>query len=333
MGFDYHFGVPYNLEDIQKVYIENTGIWGLQSDVLTPYGNNWYGQKNGTIQPYIGYDAPQRVTEEVMNVTTDEAIAWILDRAGSSQPFFMNFASVAVHNPIEPTPLMRGTSAAGLYGDFIQDIDHSLGRLMDALDMIGELEDTVIIFVSDNGGATYNTDTPQKVAEDAGLLLNGNIRGDKAQIWEGGFKTPFIVSHINGKIPQGVTSDRQVSTVDLYATLADYISGETNNYRREGIDAIDSSSFKDALLNPTTSTYDRPPLVLRSGKGRKAIHFDNNWKYIEYFEEDSASDAHLLNLNSDPLETTNVISSNPAIGNKGQSLLDTIVNATGGSVY
>ena len=333
IGFDYHFGVPYNLEDFHKVYIENNGIWGLQSDVFTPYGNNWYAERNGNVKPYVGYDAPQRVTEEVMNTTTDKAVEWILAQAGSDQPFFINFASVAVHNPIEPTPLMRGTSAAGLYGDFIQDVDNSLGRLMDALDDIGELENTVIIFVSDNGGQTYDSDSPQKDAEDAGLVINGNLRGDKADIWEGGFKSPFIISHLDGKIPQGVTSNSQVCTVDLYATLADYVSGETNNFRREGIDAIDSSSFKDALLNPATSTYDRPPLVLRNGKGRKTIHFDDNWKYMEDFEGSFPAGPQLFNMLTDPLETTNILSSNPLIGDRGQALLNIIVNTSGGSVY
>ena len=126
VGFDYHFAVPNNMDDLHKVYVENDHIYGLRSDRLSPYGKSFYGR------PYIGYDAPQRITTQVTDTLTDRAIDWI-DQRDPAKPFFLYFAHVAVHHPITPSERMRGTSAAGAYGDFIHDVDYSVGQIHQAL--------------------------------------------------------------------------------------------------------------------------------------------------------------------------------------------------------
>ena len=148
-GFDYSFTVPNNLDDVHKIYIENEKVYGLKSDKISPYGRSFYGKQ------YAGYDAPQRVTEQVMNDLTKKSIEW-LETLDKDEPFFMYFSSVAVHHPITPSPEMRGKSNAGAYGDFIQDIDRCLGILIDYLEENGLRENTVIIFTSDNGGDIPN---------------------------------------------------------------------------------------------------------------------------------------------------------------------------------
>ncbi len=276
VGFDYHFGVPSNLEDIHKVYIENNGVWGLRSDKLKPYGNTWYAERKGVEGPYVGYDAPQRVTEHVMTKTTDKAVEW-LQKQNSDKPFFLYYAAVAVHNPIEPAPEMRGKSKAGLYGDFLQEVDHTFGRLIQCLEKKGVLDDTLIIFASDNGGEQYADGMPHCEAEAAGLSINGETRGKKGQIWEGGFKTPLIISHPNGSVAKGRRSSARVSLVDFYATLAEYLAGAD---ALQNLDAPDSVSFKQELVKPDASNFERSPLILSDSKGRKAVHF-SHWKYIE----------------------------------------------------
>ncbi|MCB1124176.1 MAG: sulfatase-like hydrolase/transferase, partial [Verrucomicrobiae bacterium] len=84
VGFDYHFGVPNNLDDLHKVYIENDHIYGLRSNKMSKYGRSFYGK------PYHGYDAPQRVAKEVMNDITEKAVRWI-DGLGGDKPFFLYF--------------------------------------------------------------------------------------------------------------------------------------------------------------------------------------------------------------------------------------------------
>ena len=79
---------------------------------------------------------------------------WILRtvKEEPEKPFFLYFAPVAVHHPISPSDKLRGTSGVGPYGDFIHDLDHSVGEVVDALAYAGVLDDTIVIFTSDNGG-------------------------------------------------------------------------------------------------------------------------------------------------------------------------------------
>tara|TARA_B100002019_G_scaffold125566_1_gene108206 strand:+ start:2797 stop:4722 length:1926 start_codon:yes stop_codon:yes gene_type:complete len=321
VGFDYHFGVPANLEDRHKVYIENNKIWGLRSDKIEPYGSTWYARRKGNVGPYTGYDAPQRVTENVMTMTTDKAVEW-LEKQSDEKPFFLYYAAVAVHNPIEPAPELRGSSNCGLYGDFIQEVDHTFGRLVECLREKGMLENTLIIFASDNGGERYASGMPHCEAEEAGLSINGPNKGKKGQIWEGAFKTPLIISHPKGLVPLGLQSNARVSVVDFYATLADYIAG-TKALKQ--IDAPDSISFKKELLNPEKSFFKRAPLILSDREGRKAIHFDH-WKYIEAGTGKNNQQAMLFNLKNDPMERHNVLSKYQKVAKKGHQLLEKLVD-------
>ena len=321
LGFDYHFGVPSNLEDIHKIYVENNSVWGLRSNKMKPYGSNWYATRSGKIGPYRGYDAPQRITNNVMTMTTNKAVEW-LEKQSDEKPFFLYYGAVAVHNPIEPAPELLGTSNCGLYGDFIQEVDHTFGRMIQTLQQKGLLENTLIIFASDNGGERYDRGWPHNDAEDAGLKINGPLRGKKGQIWEGGFKTPLIVSHLGGTVPQGHNSSARVSVVDFFATLADYVAGADT---LDQLDIPDSVSFKKELLQPNTTSFERPPLVLSDRLGRKALHF-KQWKYIEAVNHKKPQTALLFNMQSDPVEKRNLIQEKPQIAEQGQQLLAEIVN-------
>ena len=300
-GFDYSFALPNNLDDTHKVYIENNEIYGLRSDKICAYGKSFYGKQ------YTGYDAPQRVTENVTDDLTNKSIEW-LESLDGEEPFFLYYAAAAVHHPIVPSPVMRGKSNAGAYGDFIQDIDRSLGDLISYLERKGIRDNTLIIFASDNGGDIPKKKgivTPENFAVNKGLKINGDLRGDKHTIWEGGFKIPFIVNYPN-TIDGNQTSDATVSTIDIYAFLADYIG---NNKGIEKKDAPDSYSFKKVVEN-TSKAYKRPPLVHRDAQGRKAIRFDS-WKYIEAKNENSKKEtdkAQLFDLATDGAEAKNVVS-------------------------
>ena len=133
VGFDYHFGLPQNLDDLLRVWIENDGIHGLRSKKLSPYGKSFYGSQ------YAGFDAPQRSREEAGDVLTGKAVEWIKSehRADPDTPFFLYFASPATHHPIVPSEEMRGASGCGAYGDFIQDLDRSFGTIVEALEYEG----------------------------------------------------------------------------------------------------------------------------------------------------------------------------------------------------
>ena len=317
LGFDYHFGVPNNMDDIHKIYVENRSVFGLRSDRISKYGRSFYGK------PYSGYDAPQRVTTKVMEDLTGGAIKWI-DSLDTGTPFFLYFSSVAVHHPISPSERMRGTSNAGAYGDFIHDIDYSVGQLLEALEHRGLDKNTVFLFTSDNGGDIPTDPTrPEVQAQSAGLSLNGHHRGDKHTIYNGGFAVPFMV-----RWPQMLegaqTSGGLVNTTDIFATIAEIVSKDVPTPNSA---APDSFSFYKLLKNPNAES-NRPHAVLRDVRGRHALLFEN-WKYIDdtlpVTEKPRKSDAkELYDLSSDPSETTNVIDDHPKIARRAQTLLEAI---------
>ncbi|MBK1876485.1 sulfatase family protein [Pelagicoccus mobilis] len=304
VGFDYHFGVPNNMDDLHKVYVENDSIYGLRSDRVSTYGRSYYGK------PYIGYDAPQRNEPQVMETTTEKAIEWI-DNRDEEKPFFMYFAAVAVHHPIMPSDRMRGTSSIGAYGDFIHDLDYSVGQLMNALKTRGLAENTIFIFSSDNGGdiPTNRPYSPENQAVDLGFKPNGDHRGDKHQVYNGGFRVPMMVRW-PGKVQEESVVDGRVSTIDIFPTIADVL-GESLNKKK-----IDGASFGSLLLNPKTD-YEREELVLRDVKGRRAL-VSGNFKYITDKHPESVKKApeveeELYDLENDPGETKNLASSMPEL--------------------
>ena len=324
LGFDYHFGVPNNIDWLPKVYIENEGIWGLRSKGKNPYGKSFYKGKQ-----YHGYDAPQRVTTEVTQDLSDMASKWIhrTVRQNPDQPIFLYFAAVGVHHPIAPSEKLRGSSKIGAYGDFIHDLDHSVGEIMDALAYSGELDNTIFIFTSDNGGDFC---PEEQIARAKGFKNNGEFRGDKHTIWEGGFRVPFIVRW-PGHIDAGTESDRMVNLVDIYSTIQEVVSGEVLPANEA---AADSYSFYDELVGKRNKKAVRPHMVVSNAKGVKAIR-KGPWKLIEgvpvaplnegqkkHFAKEL--EPQLYNLEKDISETKNLINEYPKIYKELQESLDNI---------
>jgi len=206
IGFDYHFGVPHNHGDAVGVYVENHRVFGLRSKKLEPFGAN----HAGTGRKFFGIDAPQRVDDQVMDVLTDHAVDWI-GKQSRDKPFFLYFTPVAVHGPVTPSARTRGTSAAGSYGDWIHDLDYLVGRVLAALDEHKFAENTLLIFTSDNGAVLRTSgNDPEAVAYRAGLHVNGDWRGGKHGIYQGGFRVPFLVRW-PGKAPAGTTCGETIN--------------------------------------------------------------------------------------------------------------------------
>ena len=319
LGFDYHFGVPNQIDWLPKVYVENEGIWGLRSKGKHPYGSSSYRG-----QPYHGYDAPQRVTTKVQDDLNAKACEWIFKtvRENPEKPFFLYFAQVTIHNPVSPSEKLRGSSNCGPYGDYIHDVDHSVGEIMDALAYAGVLDNTIVIFTSDNGGVIGGGGPEEPEAREAGLLNNGIFRGAKATIWEGGFRVPFIVRW-PGHISEGTISDRMISMVDIFATVQEMISGEVLSAKEAG---ADSYSFYDELIGERNESSIRPHMVVNSGSGIVAIR-KGPWKYIEGIPQKKGAkkvEPQLYNLEDDISESENRIQEFPEIVDDLRFTLDNI---------
>ena len=317
LGFDYHFGVPNNHGDSFGVFIENDHIFGLRTNRIHPYSKSFYGD------PYSGFDAPQRENKNTMNDLTAKAIEWLRQQR-KEKPFFLYFAAVAVHHPITPSDDMRGMSDCGPYGDFIQDLDQSTGRIIETLEYMDLMENTVLIFSSDNGGdIPGDGDRPENQAIKLGMKINGDLRGDKHTIWEGGTRVPFIVSW-PGKVQKGSVSNDMISVMDIFATVCDITDGTLP----ASMDiAPDSFSILPALMQ-SKEKHGRESLVTADVKGIHAIR-KGNWKYIDNTtpEKTKKGKAQLYHLADDPSESTNLIDQKPDIAKDLSDELNRIRNA------
>jgi len=311
LGFDYHFGIPQNHDDKLGVYIENDHIYGIRSDKVNAYSRSYYGSQ------YIGYDAPQRVNKDVMNVLTDKSINWIKQQSKDA-PFFLYFAAVAVHHPITPSDYMRGLSDCGPYGDFIQDLDYCVGKIVETLEYMNMMENTIIIFTSDNGGEIPGNkpNAPEIQAVNYGLKINGDLKGDKHTIYQGGTNVPFLVKW-PGKVEEGSSSDDMINVLDIYATVCEITDGKMP----ESMDiAPDSYSFLPSLVTGVSSKP-RLSMVTADAAGMHAIRI-GDWKYIDDTPPDGLPAKRLkqiqksfrpqmYNLATDPGEKVNLFSEEP----------------------
>ena len=126
---------------------------------------------------------------------------------GSSgdRPFFLYFPTVAPHYPNVPGEAFRNRSAAGPYGDVVEEMDAGIRKVIEAIENAGKTRETLVIFTSDNGRAWDGS--------------AGAARGGKAGTWEGGYLVP-LVARWPGVIPSGVTTSGLSMNIDLMPTLA-----------------------------------------------------------------------------------------------------------------
>jgi arylsulfatase A len=319
IGFDYHFAVPQNHGDASGVYVRNREVVGLRSDRRLSLGKSPYGRD------YVGIDAPQRVDEHVMDELTTEAVSW-LDQQRPDTPFVLYFAPVAIHFPYTPSNQTKGASGTGLYGDWIHELDLSVGRILDTLDQKKVAKDTLVIFTSDNGGVLMTEgDRPEAEAYRAGLRCNGDWRGRKHSIYEGGFRVPFLVRW-PGRVEPGTVCDETINLVDMYATIAALMDHPVSP--NEAV-AEDSFNVLPAFLGTPRTQPLRSSMIVHSPNGNFAIRC-GPWKYIEGQPSPTLKQppqrvelhAQLYNLQDDPGEQNNVIDDHPEVTKRLATLLE-----------
>jgi arylsulfatase A-like enzyme len=217
----------------------------------------------------------------------------------------------APHTPWLPTEAFRGKSRAGFYGDFVAQVDHTVGQVLDALDDVKLAENTLVIVTSDNG-----SHWPEDDEKKYGHFANLHYRGQKADIWEGGHRVPFI-ARWPGRIKPGTTSSALISLTDLTATCASIAGIPLGD--QEGVDSFDILS---ALLGEASGDSVRDTAVMHSFRGLFAIR-KGHWKLIEgrgsggftqptvYKPKEGEPAGQLYNLAEDPSETNNLYLEKP----------------------
>ena len=198
---------------------------------------------------------------------------WFGSRTGDNTPFFAYVALYSPHLPWALTPHFAGAdSAAGFhYRDWMREVDHRIGRVLDAIDDNGFGENTVIVLTSDNG--------PENAAMSQSLSFgkdpNGPLRGNKRDVWDGGTRVPFVVRWPGRAAPSLVVSDL-IWQGDIYATIAAAL-------RVELPDAVapDSESFLNLLKGQRRPPGGRTGIVVNSVRGDLALKTNDGWKFID----------------------------------------------------
>ncbi len=217
IGFDYFFGCPRTHNEPPFVFVENHRLVGLDAadpiriiphdEVVRRGLKDWnWGASEGAARAHAA-----RPVDQIDLILADKALEFIKQK--SDAPFFLYLPFLAPHVPIAPHAAFQGTSQAGRYGDFIQQLDACVGKVLDALQAQGLADNTLVIFTSDNGAVL------QREALQAGHRPNGDLLGQKTDAWEGGHRVPFL-ARWPGRIPAGSQAGQLLGLTDLMATLA-----------------------------------------------------------------------------------------------------------------
>ncbi|HTM50836.1 MAG TPA: arylsulfatase [Bryobacteraceae bacterium] len=315
-GFDYYFGIPASLDMDPYVYIENDRAVE-QPTAKTEGKNNPRGVfwRGGPIAPHFKI-------EDVLPTLTDKAVSIIKDRAAKpSQPFFLYLALTGPHTPWVPKPEFQGKSKAGIYGDFVAQVDHTLGQVLRALDEAKVADHTLVIFTSDNG-ADWKVEDKEKFAHRA----NAGWKGEKADIWDAGHRIPFI-ARWPGRIKAGAVSDELGCLTDFVATAAEIVGAKLPKDAAE-----DSFNLLPALQGKKGKPI-RDSIVHHSSLGMFSIR-QGDWKLelglgsggftkpqrVE--PTPGGPKGQLYNIRKDPTEADNVWLQHPEIVAKLTGLLE-----------
>jgi len=239
---------------------------------------------------------------------TDESIRFI--KKNRERPFFLYLAHNMPHVPIFASEKFKGRSKGGLYGDVIEELDWSVGEIVKTLKQEGLIENTLLVFTSDNG--------PWSMFNEFGGTADP-LRGEKGTGWEGGGGVPAIF-HWPGKIEPGVSSAFMVN-LDIYATVAAITGSELpTGYKLDSLDMSavlfrDEDSPRNSYLFFSGARWDRP-FSYRSGDYK--IHFRTNEKIRDPITgEDVPVTEHnpplLFDLTKDRGETTDIAKDEPEV--------------------
>ena len=321
-GFDTYFGVDASN---YPPYAFLRDRYTVGSDLVTHASPS--GQISGnptdaynTAGPTIpGFD----ITNTLPTIIS-EATSYISSKANQANPFFAYLPLTAPHSPILPPVPLQGTTGKGPYGDFIATVDWAVGRVLDTLadpdndpntaDSI--LDNTLVVFTADNGATklfSFSTST--------GSINGVPLRGEKAQIYEGGDRVPFLAQW-PGHVPAGTVNNHIIELNDLLATAADLVGPTLLPANTAG----DSYSILPELLgsasNPVRTTgishSTNNVLAIRqvdpAGSEWKLIFSPGDGGYNDFQRVDPMvattdfTKLQLYNLSSDPGEQTNLLS-------------------------
>lgn len=315
VGFDYFFGIPASLDMVPYVYVRNDRVLQQPTETVEKVREGGVFWRGGPIAPNFDF-------EEVLPTLTLEATDFIQSCCSETrgQPFFLYFPLTAPHTPWVPTEEFVGKSQAGLYGDFVSQVDWTVGEILKKLDEHNLIENTLIIVTSDNGS------DERYIGEQHQHDANYIFRGQKSDAWDGGHRVPFLARWPK-RIPAGSRSDALLCLTDFMATVAAILEEPLPKNVAE-----DSYNLLPALTCESPDPPIRDAIVHHSVNGTFAIR-QGDWKLIyakgsggwSLSEEEAPDDApwQLYNMKQDVREQKNLYHEYPEIVEQLDALLQT----------
>jgi arylsulfatase A len=273
-----------------------------------------------------GPAAPGFEAEGVLPKLRDKAVSYIVDRAKDKKPFFLYLPLTTPHTPVTPSKDWTGKSKLTPYADFVMETDAVVGDVLTALKAHQLEKNTLVIFTSDNG-CSPQADFPALTK--LGHNPNHVFRGNKADIYEGGHRVPFIVRW-PGKVSPGFKVKTPACHTDIFATCAAVLGRHLPDEAAE-----DSVSLLPAL--DLANGAPRKGLVMHSVNGSFAIR-EGPWKLClcpgsggwsdprPGKEPADAPAVQLFDLENDIGEKTNLAEKHPDVVERFTKLLEKWVN-------
>jgi len=332
VGFDYSYILAATQDRVPTVYIEDGDVVGLDANdpIEVSYDSNFDGQPTGKENPELldmtwhhghngsivngiprigfmkGGQNARWNDEDMADTFLNDVKEYI--QLHKNEPFFLYYALQQPHVPRTPHPRFKGKSGMGPRGDAILEADWCVGELINVLEKEGLLENTLIVFSSDNGPVLndgYNDDSVEKLGNHQ---PSGELRGGKYSLFEAGTRVPFF-TYWEGTINPGV-SDALVSQMDFPASIAALLGIEA--------DFQDSKNLLPEFLGESTDGREN---FIMEASSRTAFR-SGDWVLLPPYEGPSVNtlvdielgnltDFGLYNLAEDPSQQNNLASTNP----------------------
>ena len=287
------------------------------------YGNAGGEVKKQAPAAVFGLEKYHATETFLTEALTMEAKTHVADAVKADKPFFLYFPQYAVHAPFNSDPRFAAnykdsgkSPQSQAFATLIEGMDKSLGELLDLLDQLGVAENTLVIFLGDNG-----SDAP--LGHEHAVACSAPLRGKKGSHYEGGTRVPFIAAWAkpnNGnthqmKLPIAVNAiqSQQAAVYDLFPTILGLC----------GIDVptkhvVDGKKLDTLLTAKPDSARDESFLMHYPHSPHRTDYFtvfrEGEWKVIyHYFPSDISEQSHyqLFHLKADPFEKSNLAISNP----------------------
>jgi|GEM_PF-162353 arylsulfatase A-like enzyme/phosphodiesterase/alkaline phosphatase D-like protein len=282
-GFDYSFGLPYSND-------MGPASDGVKSNFGVPLPKPRVGRngqpplplmRNETVLKRVLQDDQQSIVESY----TQEAVSFLWKHR--RKPFFLYLPHTAVHFPLYPGKRFQGKSKHGLFGDWVEELDWSVGQIMTTLRQLGLDENTLVIFTSDNGGQNRHG------------AINEPLRGGKGSTFEGGMRVPTI-AWWPGKIPPGTETNAITSMMDILPTFTKLAGGKVPTDRK-----LDGHDIWPLLAGDKNAKSSYDAFYYFRGFNLQAVR-SGDWKLL-------LAKGELYNLKDDISEANNVAQDNPDI--------------------